>query len=125
MMAARVLVKIDEDLPLAVAGILREAGYDAASVLDEKMGGWKDDAVWRIVQSEHRLLVTADKGFADTRSYPPGTHSGIVLLRPDQDGARPTTDLIRDLVASHNLSDFAGAIVVVTARGIRVRRSAG
>jgi len=38
------------------------------------MGGWKDEALWRAVQNERRFLVTADKGFADARNYPPGAH---------------------------------------------------
>lgn len=116
-------LKIDEDLPTAVAVVLRENGYDAVTVLEQAMGGWKDDAVWKAVQYEDRLLVTADKGFADVRLYPPGTHSGIVLLRPDQDGIQPLTDLVRSMIASHHLSEFRGAIVVVTPRGIRVRRA--
>ena len=123
-MAASLRLKIDEDLPVAVAEVLRESGHDAVTVLEQAMGGWKDDAVWEAVQSEHRFLVTADKGFADVRTYPPGTHFGILLLRPDDDGVRPLTDLIRLVLASHNLSEFAGIIAVVTPRGIRVRRSA-
>ena len=32
--------------------------------------------------------ITTDKGFADVRIYPPGTHASVMLLRPDQDGIR-------------------------------------
>ena len=38
------------------------------------------------IQKDERYLVTADKGFGDIRTYPPGTHHGILLLRPDEDG---------------------------------------
>lgn len=34
-------VKVDEDLPAVVASILREAGYEALSVREQKMGGLK------------------------------------------------------------------------------------
>lgn len=34
-------VKVDEDLPRAAAQLLREHGYDAASVVEQHMGGWK------------------------------------------------------------------------------------
>jgi hypothetical protein len=58
--------KIDEDLPHAVAALLREAGYeDVASVRDQGMGGWKDPILWQAVQEEGRFLIMADKGFAD------------------------------------------------------------
>lgn len=78
-------VKVDEDLPRAALHLLQEYGYDAVSVIDQKMGGWKDPPLWTVVQEEGRFLVTADKGFADIRKYPPGTHAGLLLLRPDED----------------------------------------
>jgi len=82
-------IKVDEDLPRQVVTLLRKKGYQADSVVDEAMSGWKDAELWRRIQTESRCLITADKGFADIRSYPPGTHAGIILLRPDQDGIRP------------------------------------
>lgn len=62
-------IKVDEDLPKAATQLLRAWGYeDTMSVLDQDMGGWKDSALWEVVQSEHRFLITADKGFADIHS---------------------------------------------------------
>jgi predicted nuclease of predicted toxin-antitoxin system len=71
---AAMRIKVDEDLPKAVTQILRETNYDAASVFEQGMGGWQDEAIWNAVQDEQRLLITADKGFADARKHPPGTH---------------------------------------------------
>ncbi len=86
------------------------------------MGGTKDPALWKAIQQENRFLVTADKGFADVRTYPPGHHAGVLLLRPDEDGVRPIIDLLSKLLNSHKLDDLAGSITVVTARGIRIRK---
>ena len=116
-------IKVDEDLPRAVALLLRERGHDARTVLDQKMGGWKDPQIWQAVQEESRLLITADKGFGDIRRHPPGTHHGVILLRPDEDGIRPLLDLIHRLLGGRPLEGFAGTVTVVTASGIRVRRS--
>jgi predicted nuclease of predicted toxin-antitoxin system len=85
--------------------------------------GYKDSALWRVVQAEQRYLVTADKGFADIRVYAPGTHAGVLLLRPDQDGIRPTLELLGQVLASYDLKDLAQTISVVTPRGIRIRRT--
>ena len=60
-------VKVDEDLPRAAVQMLRDRGYEAVSVTGQGLGGWKDPALWRAVQSEQRFLVTADKGLADIR----------------------------------------------------------
>ena len=90
------------------------------------MGGWKDPALWQAVQSEQRFLVTADKGFGDIRLYPPGTHAGVLLLRPDEDGIRPVIELLERVLASYDLEALealAGTVTVVTARGIRIRRA--
>ena len=79
-------IKVDEALPRAAVQMLRRHGHDAVSVAEQGMGGTKDPDLWQAVQAEDRFLVTADKGFADVRSYPPGTHDGVMLLRPDQAG---------------------------------------
>jgi len=116
-------VKVDEDLPKAVLTIVASYGHDAASVLTQGMGGWKDPALWRAIQAEERFLITADKGFADIRIYPPGTHAGILLLRPDQSGIRPLVDLLQRVLMACNLESLTESVVVATPQGIRVRRA--
>jgi predicted nuclease of predicted toxin-antitoxin system len=117
-------VKVDEDLPTAISQLLRAEGHDAGSVLDQGMGGWKDAEVWKVVQAEERFLITADKGFGDIRIYAPGTHAGVLILRPDEDGIRPMVELIQKTLDGYALDVLAGTVTVVTPRGIRVRRSA-
>lgn len=67
-------IKVDEDLPAQATQRLRAEGYDASSVVEQKMGGWKDPQIWQAVQAQRQFLVTADKGFGDIRLYPPQTH---------------------------------------------------
>jgi len=112
-------IKVDEDLPKLAAQMLRNKGYEAVSVFEQGMGGLKDPPLWQAVQSERRFLVTADKGFADIRFYAPGTHAGVLLLRPDQDGIRPIMELLERVLASYTLAE---AVTVVTPRSIRIRR---
>ena len=116
-------IKIDEDLPPMFAKILREKGFDAMTVIEQQLGGYKDPALWRIVQKEERFLITADKGFADIRAYPPGTHSGVLLLRPDEDGIRPLLALLENILNNFDINAFEGKIVVAMPRGIMVRRA--
>lgn len=115
-------IKVDEDLPREVVALLREKGYQADSMGEENMSGWKDAELWRKIQDENRFLITADKGFADIRIYPPGTHTGVMLLRPDQDGIRPMTELMTIVLRSYDLDALAGTTTVVTPRGVRVRK---
>ena len=67
-------IKVDEDLPQAIAETLRRHGYSCSTVSEQGMGGFKDPALWETVQAHHQFLITADKGFGDVRRYPPGTH---------------------------------------------------
>lgn len=114
-------VKVDEALPKAAAELLRGRGFDTLTVIEQGMGGFKDPVLWNAVEAEGRFLVTADKGFGDIRAYPPGTHAGILLLRPDEAGIRPLVELLEDVLAGFDLEDLAGTVAVATPRGIRIR----
>ena len=116
-------VKVDEDLPKAALTSVANYGHDVMGVLIQGMGGWKDPALWQAIQAEERFLITADKGFADIRIYPPGTHAGILLLRPDQSGIGPLIELLQRVLMSCNLESLAGSVTVATPQGIRVRRA--
>ena len=116
-------VKVDEDLPNITVHVLRNRGYAALTVVEQGMGGWKDPALWQAVQAEQSFLVTADKGFADIRLYAPGTHAGVLLLRPGQDGIRPVIELLQRVLASYDLEVLARAVTVITPQGIRIRRT--
>jgi len=115
-------VIVDENLPGRAVQLLKEHGYDAASVVELGMGGWKDSQLWVTIQKDERFLITADKGFGDIRVYPPGTHFGILVLRPEEDGIRPLVDLLQKVLQAYRLEDFVGATTVATPRGIRLRR---
>ncbi|GAB4455318.1 MAG: DUF5615 family PIN-like protein [Anaerolineae bacterium] len=115
-------IKVDEDLPNLITKMLNDSGYVAMGVLDQNMGGWKDPALWEAIQAEQRFLITADKGFADIRRYPPGNHAGVLLLRPDEDGIRPMLELLERVLSNYDLNTLAGAVTVVNSQSIRVRR---
>jgi predicted nuclease of predicted toxin-antitoxin system len=116
-------IKTDEDLPREVSALLTAQGHDAQTVLDEGMCGWKDPALWAAVQREERFLITADKGFGNLLDHPPGTHCGVLLLRPDEDGIPAVLDLTRRVLTDYPLESLARTLAVATPRGVRVRRA--
>ena len=116
-------VKVDEDLPHSIAATLLVRGYAAETVPEEHLSGTPDEQLWPIIQQERRLLMTADKGFADARRYPPGMHEGIILLRPEHESRSSYRRLVEHLVDTHELTGLRGTITVVTATSIRIRRA--
>jgi hypothetical protein len=117
-----VKTKVDEDLPKGVAEAVRAVVPDTLTVIDEGLSGILDRALWETVQSEQRFLITGDKAFANIKKDPPGTHSGVLLLRPDEDGIPAILDLIQDVLKLGILESLGGCIAVATPRRVRVRR---
>jgi hypothetical protein len=73
--------KVDENLPVEVAQLFREAGHEATTVRDQQIGGSGDAMVASICQQETRVLVTLELDFADIRTYPPAHYAGVIVLR--------------------------------------------
>jgi predicted nuclease of predicted toxin-antitoxin system len=80
-MAAR--FKVDENLPREAQALLRNAGHDAQTVYDECLVGHTDARILDVCLNEERVLITLDLDFSDIRQYPPSSHSGIWVLRPE------------------------------------------
>jgi predicted nuclease of predicted toxin-antitoxin system len=116
-------LKIDEDLPRQIADMLVARGHDAATVLSQGWQGASDDNLWPRIQGERRWLITADKGFADLRRHPPGSHAGVILLRAQEESRRAYLELAAIALERLELDENAGAVVVVTHRGVRIRRA--
>ena len=45
-------ITVDEDLPRQAVRLLQDHGYDAASVVEQGMGGWKDADLWIAIQKD-------------------------------------------------------------------------
>ena len=73
--------KVDENLPVEAAELLRSAGHDAVTVTDQGLRGWIDPGIAAICQAEGRVIVSLDVDFADVQTYPPGDFPGILVLR--------------------------------------------
>jgi predicted nuclease of predicted toxin-antitoxin system len=73
--------KIDENLPEDVAEKLREAGWDAVSVVQQRLAGADDGRVSEACDAENRILVTLDQGFSNIRAYMPRAHPGFIVYR--------------------------------------------
>ena len=117
-------VKLDEHLSPLVGAPLIARGYEVRTVLGQGWCGLPDVELLTRVAAEGAFFITADKGFADLRAFAPGTHPGIVLLRPDRDSVIEYARLLDALLDQHAIPALASAVTVVSPRAIRIRRPA-
>lgn len=115
-------VKLDENVTIAAKSLLAGAGYEVDSVSDEGLTGAEDEVLIEVCRREERLLVTFDLGFGDVRAHPPGSHSGVVLLRLSDQQPPAVLEVIRRLIADYDLASLTDALAVVSEDRIRVRR---
>jgi predicted nuclease of predicted toxin-antitoxin system len=114
---------IDENMPRSTAPALRLAGHTANDVRDLGLRGRDDLDVFARAQADDAILITADLGFSSVLRFPPGTHSGIIVLRIPNDV--PVSTRIRELtkaLAELNGQDLRGVLVIVEVGRTRVRR---
>lgn len=72
---------VDENLPIDLAELLRQAGHDVVTLSDHHDAGERDALLIRSCQQDESILVTLDVDFADIRSYPPSEYPGIIVFR--------------------------------------------
>lgn len=115
-------IKLDENVPAGLATVLNDEDHDAITVPQQGLQGSSDDVIWEAAQRENRLLITMDLDFADIRRLPPGSHQGVVVLRPSRQGRAAIRSLLQALLAEHDLRVFAGCIVIAEQHRIRIRK---
>jgi len=115
-------VKLDENIPVRLAGELAIFGHEVDTVASEGLKGRPDGDVWSAARREERFLITQDLDFSDVRQFKPGTHAGLLLIRLREPGANALVSRIRAVAQQEGLKSFARCFVVLTDRKLRIRR---
>jgi predicted nuclease of predicted toxin-antitoxin system len=113
--------KIDENLPADVALLLDQAGYDAATVIGQSLGGNPDEVIALVCQREQRVLITIDTDFADIRAYPPQHYPGIIVLRLKRQDKFTVLQVIAKILPTLATEPLTGQLWIVEDRRIRIR----
>ena len=115
-------VKLDENIPDRLVGVLENEGHDVDTVASEGLKGRPDSEVWSAARHEDRFLITQDLDFSDVRQFKPGTHAGLLLVRLREPGANALVSRVGDVLREEGLDSFARCFVVLTDRKLRIRR---
>ena len=114
-------LKLDESLTYRLQQPLQELGHDVSTAAEEELLGKPDAEVASAAAREQRMLLSLDLGFADIRDYPPGSHPGIVVFRPESRGFHTVMRFVTDFVRRSDLDALERCVVVVDPGRMRVR----
>jgi predicted nuclease of predicted toxin-antitoxin system len=89
---------------------------------DVGLSGWPDEALFAWAQHRSALIITFDEDFADQRTFPLGSHSGIIRLRIWPTTIEETQRALDRLLAEVPDAELARALVIIDREAIRVRR---
>jgi predicted nuclease of predicted toxin-antitoxin system len=113
--------KIDENLSVACAEVLRAAGYDAMTVDEQSMSGTSDHDLAVVCKDEGRVLITADLDLSDMREFPSrGTPGFIVIRLKDQSRDRQAA-LMQRILKLLTLQPIKDRLWIVDDKKVRVR----
>jgi len=115
-------IKLDENLPVALASLLAGLGHDAHTTQEEGLSGKSDDWVWGAAQAESRFLITQDMDFSDPRRIIPGSHHGLLLVRLRSPSRKLLLDRVINLFETEDVSQWEGCFVVASGHKVRVQR---
>lgn len=113
--------KIDENIPVEACALFRQAGHDCESVFDERLAGCSDMRIIQACIEEDRVLLTLDMDFADIRTYPPGTHPGIIIVRIFRQDKFELLRIFRKLNTLLKNHSPAGNLWILEPQRLRIR----
>jgi predicted nuclease of predicted toxin-antitoxin system len=113
--------KLDENVPIEAAELLRAADWECDTVDEEGVAGADDPIVAARCQVEARVLFTLDLDFADIRAYPPSEYLGIVVLRPTEPSRRQVLQLVSRALPVLSAEWMEHRLWIVEPARVRVR----
>jgi predicted nuclease of predicted toxin-antitoxin system len=113
--------KLDENLPVELADLVANQGWDCLTVADQGFAGHPDSDIAEVCQTEGRILVTLDVGFADIRSYPPKRYSGILVLRLRSQAKPRVLEVAERLLPTLRRESPQGQLWIVEDQRLRIR----
>lgn len=112
---------VDENLPRRFVDQLRDAGFDAAHILDYGLGGHPDDDAMAVARREGFVVVTYDADFSALAVLSGEALPSIVLFRDQHRRPEDLAELLPTNLPTLKWSLSEGSIVVFDPARIRIR----
>ncbi|MGB9700398.1 MAG: DUF5615 family PIN-like protein [Thermodesulfobacteriota bacterium] len=112
--------KLDENLGQRGVDLFREAGYDTATVAEERLCSATDRELLEHCQKEKRCLVTLDLDFGNPIIFNPKEYFGIAVIRlPSKPTPNDLYDTIRTMIKGLAQKNLQGSLWIVQKGRIR------
>lgn len=113
--------KLDENIGRRGQQMLRAAGYDVATIVDQNLSGAPDSEVIAVCGAEARCLVTLDLDFSNPLRFLPSDYAGLAVLRlPTSPNPQDLLDALATLITALKQEDIHGKLWIVQCDRVRV-----
>jgi len=113
---------IDANMPRLITRSLTALGYDVVDIRDVEVPGVADERIFEIAQQEGRVIITRDQDFGNVLLYPPGFHSGIIVLKTQALSSESIKDLLVRFLAEIKEDEVSGSLIILEKHRYRIRR---
>ena len=103
-------ILVDENIPNVTVNTLRGAGHDVMDIRGTPRQGILDEELWSLAQTEARIVVTTDKGFAEHRDE---QHHGLLIVRLRQPNEERLHARVRAAFEQFPEARWPGLLVVM------------
>lgn len=116
-------LKLDENLGIKAAELLRQAGHDVSTVPEQNLCSIPDKDLIALCRNEQRCLVTLDLDFGNPLLFRPQEYSGIAVLRlPSKPSPNDLYETIGTLIGGLAREKIDKKLWIVEPRRIREYR---
>lgn len=115
------VIILDENVSLALAQPLRNAGHEVIAVAENAERGMSDDQVWKLAKSRQSTLITRDYVFTNPVRFKTQEVQAVIYLRRGNLRSEEEVALVMDFLTAHKLDEYKGCLVTLWPGEARIR----
>lgn len=110
---------LDANLGEAVKSFLIQQGQDTLRISGE-LADSTDQSILELARREKRVIITNDKDFGALVFKNHQTHSGVILLRLENNRSKHVNEVLQKILKLAE-NEIDGRFIVITEKTIRIR----